>query len=105
MDDWVWQGVVSVRAYARETEMHETFLSLIDANHRPFVMFLHLSRWLGIQLDFATILCVTLASILVLVLRHSISPGLAGTIQKSFYKQIGYSDKNFFLSIPNLLLP
>ena len=86
MGECLWQGVVSVRAYGAQSEMHEKFISLIDANHRPFVMFFHVARWLGIQLDFATTLCVMLASILVLVLRHSISPGLAGTTLQPFAK-------------------
>jgi hypothetical protein len=78
MCECLLQGIVSVRAYGAQSEMHQTLRALIDANHRPYIMFLHVSRWLGVRLDFATSLCVAVASILVLALRHRISPGLAG---------------------------
>ncbi|MCO5606131.1 hypothetical protein L7F22_060318 [Adiantum nelumboides] len=74
------QGIDSVRAYGTQTIMHDIFSSLIDANHRPYILFLHMSRWIGIRLDFVTSLCVALASLLVVVLRRSITPGLAGVV-------------------------
>jgi len=58
--------------------MHDQFLGMIDANHRAFILFVHSSRWLGVRLDFAAAVCVAVASLLIVLLRHSISPGLAG---------------------------
>lgn len=58
--------------------MHDQFLAMIDANHRAFILFVHSSRWLGIRLDFAAAICVSVAALLVVLLRNSISPGLAG---------------------------
>ncbi|MCO5581607.1 hypothetical protein L7F22_035495 [Adiantum nelumboides] len=74
------QGITSVRAYGTQTLTHDIFSSLIDANHRSYILFVHMSHWIGIRLDFATSLCITLASLLVVVLRHSITPGLAGVV-------------------------
>ncbi|MCO5605568.1 hypothetical protein L7F22_059751 [Adiantum nelumboides] len=74
------QGITSVRAYGTQTMMHDIFNSLIDANHRSYILFIHMAHWIGIRLDFATSFCITLASLLVVVLRHSITPGLAGAI-------------------------
>ncbi|KAI5066080.1 hypothetical protein GOP47_0018704 [Adiantum capillus-veneris] len=74
------QGITSVRAYGTQTIMHNIFNSLIDENHRSYILFVHMSRWIGIRLDFATCMCVTLASLLIVVLRHSITAGLAGVV-------------------------
>ncbi|MCO5614705.1 hypothetical protein L7F22_068989 [Adiantum nelumboides] len=84
------QGIISVRAYGTQTKMHKIFTSLIDANHRSYIMFVHVSRWMGIRLDFATCLCVTLASLLVVLLRHSITPGLAGVVIVQGMQVTGY---------------
>lgn len=74
------QGIASVRAFGVEKRMHDQFIAMIDANHRAFILFVHASRWLGIRLDFAAAICVATASLLVVLLRHSISPGLGGNI-------------------------
>ncbi|KAH7277454.1 hypothetical protein KP509_39G052600 [Ceratopteris richardii] len=74
------QGISSVRAYGMQSKMHDIFLSFIDANHRSYILFVHMSRWVGVRLDFATCICVTLASLLVVIMRNSISVGLAGVV-------------------------
>lgn len=74
------QGIVSVRAYGIQSEARRQFMSLIDSNHRSYILFVHVARWMGMRLDFAGIMCVTMASILVILLRHSISAGLAGVV-------------------------
>lgn len=79
------QGIVSVRAYGAEFEMHKVFSSLIDANHQSYILSVHMARWFGVRLDFATSVCITLASALVLLLRHSLSPGLAGILSNNSF--------------------
>lgn len=59
--------------------MCDQFIAMIDANHRAYVLFVHAGRWFGVRLDFAAASCVALAALLVVLLRHSLSPGLAGT--------------------------
>lgn len=78
------QGIASVRAFGVEKRMHDQFLGMIDANHRAFILFVHSSRWLGIRLDFAAAICVSVASLLVVLLRDKISPGLAGMKFQTF---------------------
>jgi hypothetical protein len=78
--EMMYQGITSVRAYGAEKRMHNHFIHLIDANHRAFIMFVHSSRWLGVRLDFVAAICVTLTSLLVVLRRHSIGPGLAGLL-------------------------
>ena len=68
-----------MRAYGAEERMHDQFIGMIDANHRAYILFVHASRWLGIRLDFAAGICVTTAALLVVLLRHTLAPGLAGT--------------------------
>lgn len=74
------QGVVSVRAYGSQSDMHMVFMALIDGNHRPFILFAHMSRWLSTRMEFATSIYATLAAALIVALKDSISPGLAGVI-------------------------
>ncbi|KAL2644290.1 hypothetical protein R1flu_011877 [Riccia fluitans] len=74
------QGLTSVRAYGIEAAMHDHFRDLIDANHRAMISFFHLSRWLGIRLDFTAAICVATAALLAVLLRNVISPGLVGVV-------------------------
>jgi hypothetical protein len=59
------QGIASVRAFGGEKKMHDQFLAMIDTNHRAFILFVHSSRWLGIRLDFAAAICVSVAALLI----------------------------------------
>lgn len=78
------QGISSVRAFGTEKRMCDQFMAMIDANHRAYVLFVHAARWFGVRLDFAAASCVALAALLVVLLRHSLSSGLAGTLLISF---------------------
>ena len=60
--------------------MCDQFIAMIDANHRAYVLFVHAGRWFGVRLDFAAASCVAVAALLVVLLRHSLSSGLAGTL-------------------------
>ncbi|KAI5066079.1 hypothetical protein GOP47_0018703 [Adiantum capillus-veneris] len=75
------KGIASVRAYGTQIIMRDLFNSLVDANHPSYILFVHMSPWIGIRLDFATCMCVTLASLHIIILRHSITPGLADIAQ------------------------
>jgi hypothetical protein len=80
----VWQGVASIRAFGAEKRMRDQFMAMVDANHRAYVLFVHVARWLGVRLDFVAAICVAFAAILVVVLRHTLSPGIAGTSNHFF---------------------
>ncbi|MCO5609707.1 hypothetical protein L7F22_063939 [Adiantum nelumboides] len=74
------QGVTSIRAYGEEAKAHDEFSRFIDANHRAYILIVHLSRWFALRLDFAATICITMTALLVVLLRHSIAPGLAGVV-------------------------
>ena len=80
----LWQGVTSVRAFGAEKRMRDQFMAMVDANHRPYVLFVHIARWLGVRLDFVAAICVAFTAILVVILRHTLSPGIAGTSNHFF---------------------
>ncbi|KAG0577462.1 hypothetical protein KC19_5G158000 [Ceratodon purpureus] len=105
------QGIASVRAFGAEKKMHDQFLAMIDANHRAFVLFVHSSRWLGIRLDFAAAICVSVASLLVVLLRNKISPGLAGVVLVQSLQLTGFfqygvrlaaETENYFTSVERI---
>lgn len=105
------QGIASVRAFGAEKKMHDQFLAMIDANHRAFILFVHSSRWLGIRLDFAAAICVSVAALLVVLLRNTISPGLAGVVlvqslQLTGFFQFGVrlaaETENYFTSVERI---
>ncbi|MCO5601045.1 hypothetical protein L7F22_055162 [Adiantum nelumboides] len=73
-------GVTSIRAYGQEAQVHDEFSRFIDANHRAYILFVHLSQWFALRLDFAATICITMTALLVVLLRHSIAPGLAGVV-------------------------
>lgn len=80
----VWQGVTSIRAFGAEKRMRDQFMAMLDANHRAYVLFVHVARWLGVRLDFVATISVAIAALLVVLLRHTLSPGLAGTSDHFF---------------------
>ncbi|KAG0612580.1 hypothetical protein M758_6G039100 [Ceratodon purpureus] len=105
------QGIASVRAFGAEKRMHDQFIAMIDANHRAFILFVHASRWLGIRLDFAAAICVSIVSLLVVLLRHSISPGLAGVVLVQSLQLTGFfqygvrlaaDTENYFTSVERI---
>ncbi|XP_024398184.1 uncharacterized protein [Physcomitrium patens] len=105
------QGIASVRAFGAQKRMHDRFLAMIDANHRAFILFVHSSRWLGVRLDLATSMAVATASLLVVLLRNSISPGLAGVVLVQSLQLTGFfqygvrlaaETENYFTSVERI---
>ncbi|CAM6123349.1 unnamed protein product [Calypogeia fissa] len=74
----IFQGITSVRAYGKESEMHDRFRDYIDTKHRACILYIHACRWLGIRLDLAASISLTLTALLAVLFRHSVSPGLIG---------------------------
>lgn len=105
------QGITSVRAYGQGERLHEQFSRLIDANHRAYILFVHLSRWFALRLDFSATICITMAALLVVLLRHSIAPGLAGVVLVQSLQLTGLfqygvrmaaDTENFFTSVERI---
>ncbi|KAH7427040.1 hypothetical protein KP509_10G027600 [Ceratopteris richardii] len=106
-----FQGIVSVRAFEVQSRMHDQFASLIDTNNRAYILFVHVSRWLGIRLDFCAALCVTVSAALVIFLRHSLASGLAGVVLLQSLQLTGYfqygvrlaaDTENYFTSVERI---
>lgn len=74
------QGITSVRAYNAEATVRDKLARLIDENHRAYILFLHVSRWLGFRLDLVAAFCVTMTALFIITFRDNMVPGLAGVV-------------------------
>lgn len=71
-------GIVSIRAFGRQTAMQAAFLSLLEVNARTWFWWLIGNRWLGFRLDILSSVVVALAVVFGIGLREQINPGYLG---------------------------
>ncbi|OMJ25816.1 Multidrug resistance-associated protein 4 [Smittium culicis] len=70
-------GMITIRSYSAQKKINKMFIDRQNENNRAFFAFLGSGRWLAIRLDALNSLFGALSVFLMVVLRKSISPGLA----------------------------
>mmetsp|Transcript_10048 Transcript_10048/g.29784 ORF Transcript_10048/g.29784 Transcript_10048/m.29784 type:complete len:1189 (-) Transcript_10048:81-3647(-) len=71
-------GVVPIRAYGRQDETDAQFQERLEAGARPWFWWLVANRWIGFNLDMLVSVIVAALAFLVVALRDSLDPALAG---------------------------
>jgi ATP-binding cassette, subfamily C (CFTR/MRP), member 1 len=71
-------GLATIRAFGWTRAFVDRNLELLDTSQRPFYLLFCVQRWLQVVLDLMVAALATVLMIIVVQLRHDISPGLVG---------------------------
>jgi ATP-binding cassette, subfamily C (CFTR/MRP), member 1 len=71
-------GLASIRAFGWVDKFSEHNMQLLDESQRPFYLLFCIQRWLSVVLDLIVAALATILVIIVVTLRHEISPSLVG---------------------------
>jgi ATP-binding cassette, subfamily C (CFTR/MRP), member 1 len=71
-------GLATIRAFGWTRAFVEKNLELLDTSQRPFYLLFCVQRWLQVVLDLMVAALAAVLMIIVVQLRHDISPGLVG---------------------------
>ena len=71
-------GLASIRAFGWVEKFSEHNMKLLDESQRPLYLLFCIQRWLSVVLDLLVAALATILMIIVVTLRHKISPGLVG---------------------------
>ena len=71
-------GLATIRAFGWQSHLESFGRELLDRSQRPFYLLFAVQRWLTLVLDLVVAGLAVLLMVLVVVLRHSISPGYVG---------------------------
>ena len=72
------QGLVPIRAYRYGAQADAAFVQRLEEGARPWFFWLVCNRWVGFWLDIMVTVIVTALAFLVVALRESLDPALAG---------------------------
>jgi len=74
------QGLSTLHAYNKMAEFNAVLKELLDKNTRPFFMFFSAQRWLAVRLDLLTICIVTIAGLMVVLIKGTLPPAFLGLV-------------------------
>ncbi|KAL9976502.1 hypothetical protein ACROYT_G013811 [Oculina patagonica] len=74
------QGLSTLHAYNKMADFNAVFKDYLDKNTRPFFMFFCSQRWLAVRLDMLTICIVTIASLMVVLIKGTLPPAFLGLV-------------------------
>lgn len=74
------QGLSTLHAYNKMAEFNAVFKDYLDKNTRPFFMFFCSQRWLAVRLDMLTICIVTIAGLMVVLIKGTLPPAFLGLV-------------------------
>lgn len=74
------QGLSTLHAYNKMPEFNADFKNYLDKNTRPFFMFFCSQRWLAVRLDMLTIAIVSIAALMVVLIKGTLPPAFLGLV-------------------------
>ena len=74
------QGLSTLHAYNKMADFNAVLKEYLDKNTRPFFMFFCAQRWLAVRLDLLTICIVTIASLMVVLIKGTLPPAFLGLV-------------------------
>lgn len=83
-------GLSCIRASRLQNQFEERFLRMIDVQNRPYLLFWSGTRWLGMRLDCISASIIVACSLCIVLLRDSISPGVAGVAINQIFLLTSY---------------
>ncbi|KAI8511032.1 Multidrug resistance-associated protein 5 [Branchiostoma belcheri] len=72
------QGLSTIHAYHKNSDVMATFTTLMDKNNAAFLMYHFSTRWLAVRLDTVSLSINVLAALMVVVFQGQIPPSWAG---------------------------
>lgn len=74
------QGLSTLHAYNKMADFNAVLKEYLDKNTRPFFMFFCAQRWLAVRLDLLTICIVTIAGLMVVLIKGTLPPAFLGLV-------------------------
>ena len=74
------QGLSTLHAYNKMAEFNAVFKDHLDKNTRPFFMFFCSQRWLAVRLDMLTLCIVSIAALMVVLIKGTLPPAFLGLV-------------------------
>lgn len=74
------QGLSTLHAYNKMADFNTVFKEYLDLNTRPFFMFFCSNRWLAVRLDMLTVCIITIAALMVVLIKGTLPPAFLGLV-------------------------
>jgi len=74
------QGLSTLHAYNKMADFNTVLKEYLDNNTRPFFMFICAQRWLAVRLDALSICIVTIAGLMVVLIKGTLPPAFLGLV-------------------------
>lgn len=74
------QGLSTLHAYNKMAQFNAVFKDYLDKNTRPFFFFFCAQRWLAVRLDMLTICIVSIAALMVVLIKGTLPPAFLGLV-------------------------
>ena len=74
------QGLSTLHAYNKMADFNAVFKEYLDLNTRPLFMFFCSNRWLAVRLDMLTVCIITIAALMVVLIKGTLPPAFLGLV-------------------------
>lgn len=74
------QGLSTLHAYNKMADFNAVFKEYLDLNTRPLFLFFCSNRWLAVRLDMLTVGIVSIAALMVVLIKGTVPPAFLGLV-------------------------
>ena len=74
------QGLSTLHAYNKMADFNAVFKEYLDLNTRPLFLFFCSNRWLAVRLDMLTVGIVSIAALMVVLIKGTLPPAFLGLV-------------------------